>query len=172
MSFRYPNRKKTENKQPNNVEKALQSAKNILNYADCSEQKLYEKLLARGYAPSVCAEVVSKMVKSGWLNEERQLESLCDYLANMMCYGARKVRLTLQQKGYRASLLDELDWEDFDFPEICAKRIRRTYPRFQKEDAQKVTQAMLRHGFAPSEIKTALEHVISETEERTEEEST
>ncbi len=167
MSFRYPNRKKTENKQPNSVEKALQSAKNILNYADCSEKKLYEKLLARGYTPSVCADVVSKMTESGWLNEKRQLESLCDYLANTMCYGARKVRLTLQQKGYRQSLLDELDWESFDFPAICAKRIRRTYPRFQKEDAPKVMQAMLRHGFAPSEIKEALEIIVSETEEET-----
>ncbi len=161
----YQKQKKPKTAEEDTCEKALQNALHILSFADCSEKKLYEKLILRGYSQKTAAQTVALLVQNGTLCEARQLEALSDYLANKMCYGARRIRTHLAQKGYAQKALDAIDWDAFDFVSICEKRIARTYVRLKKEDYKKVFAAMARNGFSSYEIKEAFTNRLKETED-------
>ncbi len=156
----YQKQKKPKSAEEDTCEKAVQTACNILNFADCSEKKLYEKLILRGYSQKTAAQAVCILVENGTLCEVRQVEALSDYLANKMCYGAHRIRTYLSQKGYAQEAIDSIDFDAFDFVSICEKRILHTYPRLTKEDYKKVFAAMARNGFSSYEIKEAITNLL------------
>ncbi len=143
------------------LQKALQTASNILSRTDCSEKAMAQKLTQRGYSPSVCAETVAKLVAAGLIDEARQIEAAVAYLAEKTLCGKQKIVMTLRQKGYDSDRIEAIDWDEYDFYAICQKRMAQTYRRgVAKEDYRKVYATMLRHGFTSDQIKEAFSQTI------------
>ncbi len=145
------------------LQKALQTASNILARTDCSEKAMAQKLGERGYSQSVCAEAVAKLVAAGLIDEVRQIDAAVAYLAEKTLCGKQKIILTLRQKGYDADRIDQIDWDEYDFYAICRKRMAQSYRRgVAREDYRKVYAAMLRHGFTSDQIKEAFLQTVEE----------
>lgn len=147
---------------PREYEKALRSALNILDYADNTEKKLREKLARKGNPPVAVDFAVDYCKKHGFLNDMRYLLHISERIANGKLYGRRRVIEELYTKGFRREDIEELTFEDIDFAENCAERIRRTAARYS--DTDKLKNALLRYGFTWSDIHSALEITGEEQE--------
>ena len=144
------------------MQKAAQSALNILGYADNTEKKLREKLKRKGYTEEESNFAVEYAIKMGYLDEKRHLEMAVYSLANTKLYGKKRIIQDLYVKGFKKSDIAETDFSEIDFPRNCAKRINQTKKNYS--DVQKLYMALLRYGFSGSEIKEAF-RLVKESEE-------
>lgn len=135
------------------MQKAAQSALNILGYADNTEKKLREKLKRKGYSEEESDFAVAYATKLGYLDEKRHLEMAIYSLANTKLYGKKRIIQDLYIKGFKRSDIAEADFSEIDFPRNCCKRIKQTKKNYS--DVNKLYCALLRYGFSGSEIKSA-----------------
>ncbi len=143
----------------------------MLGYADRSEKKLYERLVQKGYAPTIAAQAVAHAVESGLLCEARAAQATAEYLAQTQWYGRRRIAQALYQKGYGAEVIDGVDLSEIDFFDLCHRRIARfcardvealrqglSYPEAQKM-RKRVMAYALRYGFSTDEVRYAMEEL-------------
>ena len=132
---------------------ARRAALRILASAQCSAQKLYEKLCHRGF-PHECAKNAAEFAKEkGYINEDWQIENYLKTLVEKKYTGRRKVLPMLLAKGYSGdrilSLLDEM-YTDEDFKkfrmEFLLKQFGKTKPD-SFEEAQEMKKALYKRGY-------------------------
>ena len=145
------------------MQKAAQSALNILGYADNTEKKLREKLGRKGFTEEEKDFAVEYAKKMGYLNEKRHLEMAVYSLANTKLYGKKRIIQDLYVKGFKRSDIAEADFSEIDFPRNCCKRIKQTKKNYS--DVNKLYIALLRYGFSGDEIKQAFKIYKTESEE-------
>ncbi len=148
---------------PPRYKKAARSALNILDYADHTEKKLREKLARKGYDEDETDFAVEYAKRAGYLNERRALDNAVYGIANSKLYGRRRIVAELYTKGFKKELIAEADFEEIDFVENCAKRIRKTKNRYS--DERKFFAALIRYGFLPEEIRQAFAMIKEEEDE-------
>ena len=147
---------------PREYEKALKSAFNILDYADNTEKKLREKLARKGNTTEAINFAVDYCKAHGFLNDMRYLLHISERIANVKLYGRRRVIEELYTKGFTREDIELLTFEDIDFAENCAERIRQTGARYS--DPEKLKNALLRYGYSWTDIRAALEIIAEEQE--------
>ena len=147
---------------PTKHKKAARSALNMLDYADCTEKKLIEKLRRKGYDEEEIDYAVAYAKRVGYLNDSRLIANAVYGIANSKLYGKRRVIAELFTKGFKREDIDAVDFEEIDFVDNCVKRIEKTKNRYS--DTRKLYAALLRYGFSPSEIKGAF-RIIEEKNE-------
>lgn len=133
--------------------KALNTTLNILGFADNTEKKLREKLTRKGYSPDSVEYAVAYVKKIGALNDKRFLEREATRIAEQKLYGRRRIEQELYAKGFARDDILSLDFEEVDFPALCAKRIVKTRARFT--DPRKLYAALVRYGYTSSDIREA-----------------
>ncbi len=74
----------------------------ILSFADNSEGALCRKLCEKGYSKTTARETAQEMVRLGYLDEKRQLQTIVKTLANGKLYGPKKIFAYALNKGYRS----------------------------------------------------------------------
>lgn len=152
---------------------ALQYALRVLSMGDCSERKLWEKLLRKGFSQAESAVVLETVVAKGLIREQSQAQALAEYLCQRMWYGKRRITQTLLQKGYTSDTVNGLDFDEMDFVAACRNRLERACGRVlsawreatgqeKRGVEQKLYQGCLRYGFSFSEIREALEEIAQE----------
>lgn len=147
-------------KVPPEYEKAVNTAFNILDYADNTEKKLREKLARKGHAPDAVDFAVSYAKKAGALDDLRFMRRLADQLATVKLYGRRRIANELFVKGFKRSDIISLDLSEVDFGALCAQRIRKTAARYPEKD--KMYASLLRYGYTPGDIAAAREIIASD----------
>ncbi len=147
---------------PTKHKKAARSALNMLDYADCTEKKLREKLSRKGYDEDEVDFAVKYAKKVGYLNEERYLANAVYGIANSKLYGKRRLVAELYSKGFKREDIANIDFDEIDFVSNCAKRIEKIKNRYS--DGRKLYAALMRYGFSPSEIKDAIRITEEENE--------
>ena len=146
---------------PEKYKKCTRSALNIIDYADKTEKKLRERLRSKGYEADAIDFAVEYSKKAGYLNEERFMQRAAESIACTKLYGKRRLIQELYQKGFKRETLEGLDLSEINFPENCAKRIKKTAKRYDTEE--KLNVALLRYGYSRDDIIAAKE--ILEEEE-------
>ena len=147
---------------PIHFKKAARSALNMLDYADCTEKKLREKLARKGHDEDAIDFAVSYAKKVGYLNEARYLENAVYAIANSKLYGKRRLVTELYTKGFKREDIANIDFSEIDFAANCAKRILKIKNRYS--DERKLYAALMRYGFSPSDIKDAFRIIEDENE--------
>ena len=138
---------------PDDFKKAVNTALNILDYADNTEQKLREKLRRKGYTEAQ-TDFAAEYVKSiGVLDDARFIARESERLATAKLYGRRRIAQELYAKGFRRDDIVALDLSGIDFPALCARRITKTRSRYP--DDRKMYVSLLRYGFTPDDISSA-----------------
>ena len=134
----------------------------MLDYADCTEKKLIEKLRRKGYDEDEIDYAVAYAKRVGYLNDARLIANTVYGIANSKLYGKRRIITELFTKGFKREDIEAVDFEEIDFVRNCAKRIEKTKNRYSEE--RKLYAALMRYGFSPSEIKAAIRIIEEENE--------
>ena len=82
--------------------KAMKKALNILSFGDNSTKTLKMKLIRGGIKAELAGEISKEMLRLGYINERRQLETLIEREVNEGLSGPRKIIPKLIGKGYAA----------------------------------------------------------------------
>ena len=133
--------------------KALNTALNILGFADNTEKKLREKLARKGHGPEAIDYACDYVKRIGALNDKRFIEREATRIAEQKLYGRRRIAQELYAKGFSREDILSLDFGEVDFPALCARRIVKTRARFT--DPRKLYAALVRYGYTSSDIREA-----------------
>ena len=100
--------------------RAKLKALRVLTYADNSDLRLYQKLVAHGISREVATDTVKEMHKLGYINTDRQIAVFVKNEVKFRSTGPRKITDKLIAKGYRIGdierVLSELvEREEIDF---------------------------------------------------------
>ncbi len=136
-----------------NIKKAIICAQNILSYSDNTLLKLKQKLRSRGFSERDINEAAEYIKAHGWLDEEKQIESAVNSLANKKLYGKARVIQELVIRGFSREAISEFDFSEYDFTQIC---IDLYIKRGKSEDKNKDAAYLARYGHTQSDIKKAL----------------
>ena len=153
------------------VNKVMESASNILIFADNTEKSLRIKLEKKGFDEEAINAAVDKLKSAGLINDARLMRSFTEYLADKKLYGKARIKLELQKKGFDKELIsDEFNEciSDTDFSENCVKLLKKKRLADKIRDsktARKVTAFLSRYGYGYAEIKYAYTRLLEENEE-------
>ncbi len=131
----------------------------ILGYGANSERALSRKLTQKGFDKESAQAAAAALKSEGCINEERDAEREVEACLKK-CWGERRIVAKLYEKGYSdeaiASARSILD--DVDFPELCAKLIKKRYAPLPTEQKarEKAIAALMRYGYSLSEIRQAI----------------
>lgn len=146
---------KKESSIPEEFRGAVQSALNILTYADNTERRLRQKLLRRHYPPEAVDYAVQYVVTHGLLNEDRQIGEAIWRLAEKKRYGRKRIVPELLRLGFSRSAIDRAKDEGLlDAPDYIASCKALIACRGGSRE-QRDIMYLLRAGYTPDEIRAA-----------------
>ena len=140
---------------------ALKRALNMVAYAPNTAAQLRRKLMQKGVRPEAAAEAIEYLERKGYLNETEYLYRLVSLLGNKKCYGPRRIREQLRQKGFAREIIENefsAACEQVDFVDACRRQLHRK----NCADADKLIAAMLRYGFDYATIREAMKRELAE----------
>ncbi|MBK1735742.1 hypothetical protein CKO15_10720 [Halorhodospira abdelmalekii] len=121
--------------------------------------ELVHKLTQRGYAESLCAELIDELIAQGWLSAAR----FAEVFVRSRCergQGPVRLRYELQQRGVEAALIDQtiaahpVAWEQLA-RQVRERRFGASLPQ-QRREQQRQGQFLQRRGFTAEQIRAAL----------------
>lgn len=146
--------------------KAIVKGINLLSYSQNTSAGISRKLFNYGFSKEVCDFAGKYLKKHGYINEELQASLLTETLATKKLYGKIRIEKELKTKGFNSSVISKvIDEGDFDFDEICKKRILKTIEIEKLGDStyrQKMFFKFRQYGFSTENITKALEEIYEE----------
>ena len=141
-----------------NVTAAFNSACRSIAFSQSSYMALGTKLLAKGFAKNVCEQAIELVKRRGYVNEseiaQRRAEMLVDKL-----WGQTRIVNKLYEEGFRDETLEGvyLYLEGVDMVGMCVSLIEKRYGYVPQDRAgrDKLSAALYRYGYSPSEIRLA-----------------
>lgn len=128
--------------------KAKAKAYNYLGFGDMSAKTLKTKLVRAGFDEDIAGECVDYMTESGYINDERYAHALASYLANVKCYGPRRIEQEMFAKGLsREVSQNAIDELSVDFCETIKAHIPKNIDISDKKARGKLCAALVRRGF-------------------------
>lgn len=150
-------------------ERARKRAMYLLGNQAYSEKNLSEKL-AENYSEKTVKKVVSDMKHLGFVNDEDYARRLAGKLIGKKNYGLRRVKLEMKRKGLPDEIIEDAlsKFENEDYLDSLVRLIETKYSDklYDREDRQRTTAALARRGYGFSQIKTAMERVIEDRENK------
>ncbi len=132
----------------------------ILAFGDNTKRNLASKLRTKGFSRDAAEEACDFLEEAGYINEAGNARMLAHDMAKKKLYGAKRINAALYEKGFtREAISIALSDIDVDFADICRARIEKMGGKgifASPETKQKAVAALLRYGFAYSEIKEAI----------------
>lgn len=151
------------------VKPALVTAVDMLARQEYSENRLFEKLMDKGYEEEEVAAAIAHLQEKHYLNDAESCPRRFNYLYTDSSYSVRQICEKLKQKGYPSSLVKSCipdDREDVSEREY-EKALRVLTSKYKRsQDRQKLMAALFRRGYQSSAIYRAVnEFLIAEEEE-------
>ena len=138
---------------------AIRKGLDLLGYAKNTPKALAEKLRKKGYSSEIAEEAVSFLVAKGYIRENEDAAQFAENLAMQRGYGKKRIQQELFRKGFSEEVIREaLELGEFDFSEVCAKRIRSMggIEIFETQETRsKAVASLLRYGFSYEDIREA-----------------
>lgn len=146
---------------------ARRRAANILSVRPLSRAELEKRLIEKGESPAHAAAACDDLERLGYLDDGQYAKTLAQYYVNRG-YGPRKVRDELYRRGVPRELWDEalegLEQNDGALDRFVSSRLGRVKDPDRK-DLKRVSDALMRRGYAWSDISAALRRYTDQIEE-------
>ncbi len=140
------------------LSRAKRRAANILSMRPLSRHELEKRLLEKGETPEHAAGACDYMERLGYLDDQAYAANLVRYYAQKG-YGPRKMRDEFYRRGVPRELWDEalegMDEPDDTLDQLVAAKLRRV-ENPDRKDLKRVSDALLRRGYAWSDVSAAL----------------
>lgn len=161
--------KPSKAKDANSYDDAYKYAVRLLELQLRSEGELRAKMKQKMYAESVMDQVLQSLIKAGFVNDERLIESTIRSFKEYKPYGFSQVKVKLMQRLFPKSLIEQA-MADFFTPAdeiIVANRLLeklRSRVRGDTEQAiqQRLIQRLQSHGFRSQVLFKALKGEVWE----------
>jgi len=145
---------------------AVRRAARSLEYGSCSKKTLCIKLRRAGFDTEISAEAVEFLAARGLLDDYSNACREAEKCEKKL-WGRKRIEAELLKKGYGGDsvrgALDYLDGVGVDYVANC-KRLVGQKLRHGTSDAEtlkKLYPSLIRYGYSPSEIKSALSYFLS-----------
>lgn len=140
-----------ELQQADEVQSAYQSALHVLSHRPRSQAEVEQHLRSKGFAPSIIASVVQRLVTEHYLDDQAFAQFWLENREQFRPRSARALRYELRQKGLDNALIDEtlvtVDEEASAWAAVEGK-LARWGELEQAEFSQKVASFLARRGFS------------------------
>ena len=147
-------------------EQTKNRALRMLDRRDYSRAELTKKLIEKGETPENAGEVVARLAELGVVDDRRYAALVVRQYA-AKGYGARRVRMELQQRGVPRELLDEALSEMPPQDDTILNLLRRKLgDSFESADVKRATDALARKGYGWDEIASALQRLRDELDQQ------
>lgn len=144
---------------------ALEKGARLLAYGTCSVAGLTQKLRARGFSSDVAAGAAARLNELGYIDEEQDALRLGER-CRRKGWGPRRIFACLWEKGYTRESISRVEeaFSDVDFANDClaVMKARVAACPVDRTGRQKLSAAMVRQGYSPSDIRRALALWMSE----------
>ena len=146
--------------------KAKERALYLLEYRDHSYAELVKKL-EKSVNYEIAVETADKMVRYGFINDERYCKRLAHNYMTVKHWGAYRVRSELFKKGFSKELISEaVDecLETVDIYQIIRELIEKKYLKYLTDikGVKKTTDALVRMGHSYSDVKEVVSEYTDE----------
>ncbi len=144
--------------------KAFNKCADFLSRRDHSVKELKEKLLRTADEASV-DKVIARFTELGYLDDEKFAKNYAEHLFKNKNYSVNHVKQELYKKGISRDIVAEImDDTEIDAVENIVTIInKRYYNKLNAENGkEKVIAALMRKGFAYSDIKSAFNRIENE----------
>ena len=151
-----------------NLSKAIAKAADILSRKPATKKEITDKLREKGYDDPVISVAVNELEELGYINDYDYARLYMDYAAEK-CYGEKKIRYELENKGIDPFITEDVLAER-STPDISdlAARIYARYGSVDMQDIkvkQRVSRYLASRGFDFSAINDAVRAYIREYQE-------
>lgn len=147
---------------------AIKKGISLLGYASNTAKGLSRKLKMKGYPTDIAEEAASYLKEKGYIRESDDAFLFAENLALHKFYGKNRIKKEMFVKGFPEDVIREtLECMEFDFSEVCARRIRSMggVGIFKNtEEKNKAVSALMRYGFSYQDIREATELLKNEDE--------
>ncbi len=150
-----------------NSRRAFNKAADLLSRRDHSTCELLQKLRQKGFDAEAAQEAADRMQELGYLDDRRFAETYAAELAQSKGFGIRRIATELFRKGIARDIIDEV-LGTLELPEDGLQAlIRRKYARSlsTEQGVRRTFNALVRMGYAPDEIREALQQALEQTEQ-------
>ena len=150
------------------VKPALVTAVDLLARQEYSENRLYEKLMGKGYEEEEVAAAIARLQQKHYLSDAESCPRRFNYLYTDSSYSVRQICEKLKQKGYPSALVKSCIPEDREAVsereyEKALRVLESKYKRSQ--DKQKLLAALFRRGYQSSAIYRAVNEYLADNDE-------
>jgi regulatory protein len=138
------------------LRKALSAAYRFLARRSHSQEELRVKLLNKGFAPAVTAQVIEVVARQGYVNDEQASLQWAISLVEKRCWGRHKVMAYLLRKGIARELIERVQkqiWQEFDESAVARAALKKQYARAKdRPSVEKMARFLKSRGFTPEAI--------------------
>ena len=154
------------------VKPALVTAVDMLARQEYSENRLFEKLMAKGYEEDEASAAIARLQEKHYLNDAESCPRRFNYLYTDSSYSVRQICEKLKQKGYPSAVVKSCIPDDREAVgereyEKALRVLTRKYKRSQ--DKQKLMAALFRRGYQSSAIYRAVNEFLASQEDEIDE---
>ena len=151
-----------------NLSKAIAKAADILSRKPATRHEIVLKLREKGYDDAVISVAVGELEELGYINDYDYACLYMDYAAEK-CYGEKKIRYELANKGVDPYIIEDvLAEKSCPDSESLAELIYNKYGSVDMQDIkvkQRVSRFLLSRGFDFSAVNDAIRQYIKHEQE-------
>lgn len=147
-----------------NYKKAVNKGYDLLSRRDHSVKELKTKLL-RTVDEKNAERAIERMLKLGYLDDEKYAEKLLDYLINSKKMSKGFIKKEMFKRGVPSEIISKvLEETEIDNVSSCKELILTKYKtKLSAENGkEKVIASLMRKGFSYSDIKSAFNEIEDE----------
>lgn len=148
--------------------RASNYALNLLSFRARSEKEICDRMLKKGYEPSVIENTVRYLKEQRYVNDREFAEAFIKDKAELSHYGRNRIKTELFKKGISKELVDELIEDniqsdtEYETAKELAESKMKSYQKDRK-DAQyrKLSGYLLRKGYSYDVVSRVVREVIN-----------
>lgn len=147
------------------VTKAITKAQKYCAYQERSQQEVRDKLYSWGLHRRDVENVISELINSNFLKEERFASAFAGGKFRMKKWGRNKIRIALEQKKVSEPLINQALKEiaDHDYTkalrEVIASQQKKVTEKDPFKRKYKIASYAIRRGFEPEMVWEALKEM-------------
>jgi len=147
-------------------------ALNLLSFRARSEKEIYDRMMQKGYEPSVIANTIQYLKEQRYINDKDFAEVFIRDKVELNRYGRNRIKSELLKKGISKELIDELlettfqtDTEYETAKELAENKIKSYLKDKKDTQYRKLSSYLLRKGYSYDIVSRVVKEIINIQEE-------
>lgn len=152
--------------------KSFNYALRLLSYKQRSEKELFDKMVTKGFDPSVISKSIERMKELDLIDDKNYAKSLVLDRINFRKWGIKLIQLDLLKKGISKAIIEEVienhsdAIDEYQIAYDLAKKKVASYKKYDtKNKSQKLSMFLGRKGYNYDIISKVVREVVNELKE-------